>query len=113
MNTNYRPLTESATQRAMTIRQAVENSETLGALAGLIKESSDCLKDVTALIPQALRTSVTAGPIDGDVWCLLVSSNAAAAKLRQLSPLLLARLSGKGRRVTSIRLKILPKGLAS
>jgi hypothetical protein len=76
-------------------------------LAGQVKESSDRLKAVQSLIPEALHTSVQAGPIDGDTWCLLVTSNAAAAKLRQLSPLMLARLTGKGVKVTSIRLKIL------
>ena len=93
----------------MTIRQAVENSEALGVLAGLVKESGDCLKDVSALIPETMRASVAAGPIDGKVWCLLVSGNAVAAKLRQLSPLLLTCLSGKGRTIEVIRLKILPK----
>ena len=76
-------------------------------LATLTKESSDRLRAIESLIPEALRPSVQAGPIDGDTWCLLVASNAAAAKLRQLSPLIVARLANKGVKVTSIRLKIL------
>jgi hypothetical protein len=76
-------------------------------LAGQIKESSDRLKTIQSLIPESLRASVHAGPIDGDVWCLLVASNAAAAKIRQLSPLLLASLNSRNVKVTSIRLKIL------
>jgi hypothetical protein len=76
-------------------------------LAGQIKESNDRLTLVQSLIPDALLASVQAGPIDGTSWCLLVTSNAAAAKLRQLSPLILSRLNGKGVKVTSIRLKIL------
>ena len=76
-------------------------------LADQVKESGDRLKTVQSLIPETLHTSVQAGPIDGDTWCLLVTSNAAAAKLRQLSPLMLARLNNKGMKVTSIRLKIL------
>lgn len=105
---NYRPLTASATQRAVPVHTAVENSETLGQLAELVKESSDRLKIVSTLIPEALRPAIKAGPIDGEVWCLLVSSNAAAAKLRQLSPLILSKLKAGGKRVNSIRLKILP-----
>jgi len=79
----------------------------LGVLAGQVKESNDRLTSVQSLIPDALRASVKAGPIDGTTWCLLVSSNATAAKLRQLSPLILSKLVGKGIKVTSIRLKIL------
>lgn len=92
---------------ALTVHQAVENSPTLGHLSALIKESSARLKAIESLIPEALRPSVKAGPIDGDSWCLLVSGNAAAAKLRQLTPLIQSRLLREGWKVTSIRLKIL------
>ena len=91
----------------MPIAQAVNNSPTLGALAGQVKESNDRLRAIAPLIPEALRTYVQAGPIDGESWCLLVTSNAAAAKMRQLSPLILTKLANKGVKVTSIRLKIL------
>jgi hypothetical protein len=59
------------------------------------------------VLPVALRSALKAGPIDNDSWCLLVSGNAAAAKIRQLIPLIQARLLGEGWKVTSIRLKIL------
>jgi hypothetical protein len=93
--------------RAVTFSQAVENSPPLARLAGLVQDSNDRLKAIESLIPQALRPSVLAGPIDEGEWCLLVSSNAAAAKVRQLLPLIQSRLIGKGWKVTSIRLKIL------
>ena len=101
MDSSHRP------HRAVTFSQAVENSPSLARLAGLVQESNDRLKAIESLIPQALRSSVQAGPIDEGVWCLLVSSNAAAAKVRQLLPLIQSRLIGKGWKVTSIRLKIL------
>lgn len=107
MTHNYRPLTVAPTQRAITIAQAVENSSTLGMLAGQVKESSDRLKMIQSLIPEALRPAIQAGPIDGDAWCLLVTGNAAAAKLRQLLPLILSKLASKGVKINSIRLKIL------
>jgi ethanolamine ammonia-lyase small subunit len=44
--------------------------------------------------------------VDGATWCLLVSSNAAAAKLRQLLPTLQSHLRSKGWEVNSIRLKV-------
>jgi hypothetical protein len=93
--------------RAVTVHQAVENSPALGRLAELVKDSSARLDAIKYLIPPALHSAVKAGPIDGQTWCLLVNGNSAAAKLRQLIPLLLSRLTTLGWEVTSIRLKIL------
>ena len=93
--------------RVLTFSQAAENSPSLARLTGLVQESNDRLQAIESLIPEALRPAIQAGPIEGDVWCLLVSSNAAAAKVRQLLPLIQTRLMDKGWKVTSIRLKIL------
>jgi hypothetical protein len=93
--------------QAVSFSQAVENSPSLARLTELVRESNQRLKAVESLIPEALRPAVQAGPIEDGVWCLLVSSNAAAAKVRQLLPLIQSRLIGKGWKVTSIRLKIL------
>ena len=93
--------------QALSVHQAVENSPSLARLTELVRESGDRFRAIESLLPQALRGAVKAGPIDGDSWCLLVSGNAAAAKIRQLLPLIQARLLGEGWKVTSIRLKIL------
>ncbi len=93
--------------QALTVHQAAGNSPALARLTELVQESNDRLKAIEPLLPEALRPAVKAGPIDGESWCLLVSSNAAAAKIRQLIPLIQARLLGKGWKITSIRLKIL------
>lgn len=103
----FRPLHSAGTAPALTLRQALDNSPALGRLAAQVEESSARLKAIESLIPESLRPSVKAGPIDGEVWCLLVNGSAAAAKMRQLAPLIQARLLGKGWKVTSIRLKIL------
>ncbi|MDB5964279.1 MAG: hypothetical protein JWQ72_779 [Polaromonas sp.] len=107
MNQKFHPVKAVPAPRAVTVHQAVENSPTLGRLAELVRESGDRLHAIERLIPEALRPAVQAGPIDGDTWCLLVSGNAAAAKLRQLLPRMQAALHDKGWKVTSIRLKIL------
>ena len=93
--------------KSVTFSQAIENSPSLARLAGMVRESSDLLKSVESLLPAPMRASVKAGPIDGETWCLLISSNAAAAKLRQLLPSLQARLQANGHNITSIRLKLL------
>lgn len=91
----------------LTVQQAVGNSPTLARLAELVQDSNNRLKAIESLLPGNLRAAVKAGPIDGDSWCLLVNGNAAAAKLRQLVPLLQAALQRQGWRVSTIRLKIL------
>jgi hypothetical protein len=90
----------------VTLQQAAQESPTLARLAQLARESGEQLKAVEPLIPFSLRSCVRPGPIDGESWCLLVDSNAAAAKLRQLVPALLNRLRDQGRQITAIRLKV-------
>ena len=107
MTHNYYSTTTVPLKRAIPAHQAVENSPTLGRLAALVKESSARLKAIETLIPETLRPAVKAGPIDGETWCLLVNGNAAAAKLRQIIPLIQSRLLQDGWKVTTIRLKIL------
>lgn len=91
---------------AVTLQQASEESPTLHKLTAMTRDSSDRLKAIELLLPAGLRQSVQAGPIDGNTWCLLVKSNAAAAKIRQLLPALQAHLRSRGWEVNSIRLKV-------
>ena len=90
----------------VTLQQAAEDSPTLARLAQLARESGERLKAVELLIPASLRSAVRPGPIDGPAWCLLVDSNAAAAKLTQVVPALIAHLCARGWQVNSIRLKV-------
>lgn len=90
----------------ITLQQAAEDSPTLARLAQLARESGERLQAVDLLIPASLRSAVRPGPIEGPVWCLLVDSNAAAAKLRQVVPALVNRLRDRGWQVNSIRLKV-------
>jgi hypothetical protein len=90
----------------VTLHQAAEESPTLARLAQLARESGERLKAIESSIPAPLRASIRPGPIDGTTWCLLVDGSAAAAKLRQLLPVLQAKLSSRGWEVTAIRLKV-------
>ncbi len=91
---------------AVTLQQAADASPMLAQLAALTRESSERLKAVESLVPPALRPALRAGPIEGTTWCIMVKSNAAAAKLRQLLPAMQAHLRSKGWQVNVIRLKI-------
>ena len=88
------------------LHEAAEDSPTLARLAQLARESGERLQAVESLIPAPLRPRVRPGPIEGTSWCLLVEGSAAAAKLRQLLPLMLSRLNNRGWQVTAIRLKL-------
>ena len=91
---------------AVTLQQASEESPLLARLTALTRDSSDRLKAIEMLIPASLRPAVQAGPIEGDSWCLLVKSNAAAAKIRHLLPALQAHLRSRGWEINAIRLKV-------
>jgi hypothetical protein len=91
----------------VTLHQAVGESPSLARLTELVRESNQRLKAIEGLIPGTLLSAIKAGPIDGENWCLLVSGNAAAAKIRQLIPLIQASLLRQGWKVTTVRLKIL------
>ena len=97
MTRRYQPLS---------LLQATQESPILSRLSELSRDSVARLRAVEPMIPAVLRAAVTAGPIDGPNWCLIVSSNAAAAKIRQLLPALEAHLRSKGWEVSSIRVKV-------
>lgn len=90
----------------ISLQQAAQSSPTLAKLVAMTQDSSARLQAIQPLLPITLRKSVQAGPIEGSCWCLLVNSNAAAAKLRQLLPAFAAHLRVKGWDVTEIRLRV-------
>ena len=102
----YNSNTMNRRHHTVSILQASQDSPTFARLTELTRESVERLRSVEFLIPAPLHASVTAGPIDGPVWCLILSNNAAAAKIRQLIPSLQSHLRVKGWDVESIRLKV-------
>jgi hypothetical protein len=92
---------------AIPLSQAAQESPTLARLADAARASSERLGAVRDLLPVTLRSHIQAGPLEEGVWCLLVSSTAVAAKLRQLTPSLVTQLKHRGMGVSSIRIKVL------
>mgnify|MGYP001572114427 CR=1 FL=1 len=91
---------------SVSLLQASQNNPGLARLMELNRESNARLQLITALIPPALRSDVLAGPFEDGVWCLLLSNNTTAAKLRQLLPSFESHLRVHALGVKSIRLKI-------
>lgn len=99
----------SETQRrhhAIPLHQAAQESPTLARLVDRVQASSQRLQAIRSLLPATLRSSVQAGPIEDGQWCLLVSSNAVAAKLRQFLPVLQLHLASRKLDVSCIRIKV-------
>ncbi len=92
---------------ALTLNQAMDGAPALSRLAHLADQSTAMYGCVQGLIPPALRPLVRPGPLDAQDWCLMVSHSAAAAKLRQLVPLLRSRLQQEGWDVQTLRVKIM------
>jgi hypothetical protein len=90
----------------VSLQQAAEEAPMLARLAQLARESGERLQAIESSIPAPLRASVRPGPIEGTTWCLLVETSAAAAKLRQLLPLLQQKLNSLGYEVSAIRLRV-------
>lgn len=107
MQDNEEIVTEAQRRHyAIPLYQAAEESPALAHLADRVRASSSRLAAIRPLLPVPLRAAVQAGPIDEGQWCLLVSSNAVAAKLRQFLPTLQMHLEAKGLAVSGIRIKV-------
>ena len=91
---------------AVTASDAAEQAPQLQQLIALSAQSNHRLGLIRALLPPALRTCVRAGPVQDTDWCLLVPNANVAAKLRQLTPMLLAHLRTKGETVQTLRIKV-------
>jgi len=91
--------------------QAAGESPTLARLVDRMEASSRRLEAIRKLLPRPLLASVQAGPFEDGQWCLLVSSNAVAAKLRQLVPALQSHLAAGGLPVSGIRIKVQARSL--
>ena len=121
---SYLPLRTTRVREPVSALQAVQRAPSLAALAHIAKQSADCLRLVTPLIPVAMRAGIQAGPLQqhseshlrhneinnelkqATEWCLLAANSAIAAKLRQLAPALAAHLRTHGYDIQEIRIKI-------
>lgn len=92
--------------QAIALQQAAQESPALSSLMARVRDSCERFEAIQSLLPAPLRASIQAGPLDDGTWCLLVRSNAVAAKLRQLLPAMQAHLQSKRLGVTTIRIKV-------
>ena len=94
---------------ALPLADALQGSEPLARLAGRLKESKLRFECIEAVLPPSLAAQALPGPVDAHGWTLLAVTPAGAAKLRQLVPLLEARLIQAGHSSLPIRIKVQPR----
>ena len=92
--------------RALSVERAVQESGSLAQLTALARESQLRLQSLQRVLPPLLWAQLSAGPIEADTWCVLVSNNAVAAKIRQWVPAMAAHLRTRGWAVQTIRIKV-------
>jgi hypothetical protein len=100
------PATASARPHAaVAIGDALDGSAALARLTHRVRESQRRLADLALALPPALQDQVRSGPLDDQAWTLLAANAAVAAKLRNLLPVLEARLTSQGWPPRTLRVK--------
>ena len=95
---------------AIHINQAAEEAPILGSLLQCMQLSQQCSQSIARLVPPMMRSRITWGAVQDGEWCVIISGNAVAAKVRQLLPLWLSRLPQDGLPVQRIRLHMAGSG---
>ncbi len=91
------------------IADALRAHAGLAHLGQRLEASSRRLRTISPALPESLRASVQAGPLDENGWSLLAANAAVAAKLRQLLPRLEALLAQAGLAPAVIRIKLVKR----
>ena len=93
-------------QPALPLSDALQASEPLARLAERLRESKRRFDCIAPVLPDSLTVNAQPGPVDEHGWTVLAANPAVAAKLRQLVPLLTARLVEQGFGDLPLRVKV-------
>ena len=93
-------------QPALPLADALQASEPLARLAKRLRESKRRFDCIVPVLPELLAAQAQPGPVDAHGWTVLAANAAVAAKLRQLVPLLAARLAEQGFSDLPLRVKV-------
>ena len=91
---------------ALPLSDALRASQPLALLAKRLRESKRRFDCIAPVLPDALAVHAQPGPVDEHGWTVLAANAAVAAKLRQLVPLLAARLVEQGFGDLPLRVKV-------
>lgn len=88
------------------MRDAIGRSDVWQDLQRRLNESEIRLQVARSVLPPALGRDLRSGVLDEHGWNLLVTSSAAAAKLRQWLPLIEAAMVQRGLEGSAIRVRV-------
>ena len=91
---------------ALPLSDALRASKPLALLAERLRESKRRFDCIAPVLPARWSASAQPGPVDEHGWTVLAANAAVAAKLRQLVPLLAARMDESGFTTLPIRVKV-------
>jgi len=94
---------------AVPLADALQGSDVLARLAERVHESRRRFECIEAVLPPPLAAQTRPGPLDRHGWTLLALNPAAAAKLRQLVPVIEAQLAECGYASSQTRIKVQPR----
>jgi hypothetical protein len=97
------------THQPLLLGEILKESATLAKLGAQVQASDALFQHLLPHIPASLRAAVKPGPKTEESLCLLAPNGSAAAKLKQMIPILEQALAQAGHPGLSIRLRVLGK----
>ena len=103
------PPKQFGARRPQPVAEVLNRTDAFAALRAGVEQIAALEKDLRALLPDYLATSVEPGFIKEGVLALFAAHNALAARLRHLEPRLLADLQQRGWPVNALRIRVRPQ----
>jgi len=103
------PPKQFGARRPQPVAEVLNRTDAFAALRAGVEQIAALEKDLRALLPDYLATSVEPGFIKDGVLALFAAHNALAARLRHLEPRLLADLQQRGWPVSALRIRVRPQ----
>src|SRR6201996_7564280 len=98
-------------RRPQPVAEVLNRTDAFAALRAGVEQIAALEKDLRALLPDYLATSVEPGFIKEGVLALFAAHNALAARLRHIEPRLLLDLQQRGWAVNSLRIRVRPQSM--
>jgi hypothetical protein len=98
-------------RRPQRLADVLARTDAFSALRAGVEQIAALERDLAALLPDYLATSVEPGFIKDGVLAIFAAHNALAARLRHLEPRLVADLQQRGWAVESLKIRVRPKAV--
>ena len=98
-------------RRPQPVAEVLNRTDAFAALRAGVEQIAALEKDLRALLPDYLATSVEPGFIKEGVLALFAGHNALAARLRHIEPRLLSDLQQRGWPVNALRIRVRPQAV--